>query len=240
MNDKHIVKSFDEELKLLRNLLAQMGGLAEQQLESAMTALEKGDVALANRIVEADQKVDELEDDIDELAIRILALRQPVAVDLRLIVGAIRIGSDIERIADYAKNIAKRAIALQSAPPIRVSPVLLRMARLVQTLIRDTLDAFVANDAEKARQVRQRDAEVDALYNSVFRELLTYMMEDPRSISSATHMLFIAKNIERIGDHTTNVAEYIYFTVHGRALADERPKGDVTSFAVVNSPDRKG
>lgn len=236
MNDRHIVKSFDEELKQLSNLIAQMGGLAESQFEGSIQALEKGDIELAARIVEGDVRVDRLESEVDDLAVRILALRQPVAVDLRHIVGAIRIATDVERIADYAKNISKRVIALQSAQPLRVSPVLLRMARLVLALIRDTFDAYVTNDAEKARTVRERDTDVDGLYNSVFRELLTYMMEDPRSISSATHLLFIAKNIERIGDHATNVAEFIYYAVHGRTLDQDRPKSDVTSFAVVNGP----
>jgi phosphate transport system protein len=165
-----------------------------------------------------------------------LALRQPVAGDLRSIVTALRISSDIERIADYAKNVAKRALALNQAPPIRPEAAVPRMGALAQQMIKDILDAYVERDAEKARAVWQRDEEVDDLYNSLFRELLTYMMEDPRSITTCTHLLFIAKNIERIGDHTTNVAELIHYQVLGRRLQETRPKSDTTSFALVTPP----
>ena len=182
-----------------------------------------------------------LEDEIDDLAIHILALRQPVALDLRMIVGAIRIAADVERMADYAKNIAKRVITLQTAPALRISAALIRMGRLAQAQIRDTFDAYVARDADKAIQVRERDAELDGLYNSAFRELLTYMMEDPRSISTVAHLLFVAKNIERIGDHATNVAEFIHYTVRGHAIGGERRKTDATSTMMLTpSQDKTG
>jgi phosphate transport system protein len=233
MATDHIVKSYDEELSRLSGIITQMGGLAENQLAMAIQAMEKRDSELAAHTIEGDALVDALERDVDNFVVRLLALRQPVATDLRTIVTALRIASDLERIADYAANVAKRAIALNQVQPIRPMHAIPRMGQVAQTMIKDTLDAYVARDVQKAMAVWQRDEEVDEMYNSLFRELLTYMMEDPRSITTCTHLLFIAKNIERIGDHATNIAELIHFQVNGTPIKASRPKGDNTSFAVV-------
>ncbi len=233
MAQDHIVKSFDDEIAKLNQAIAQMGGLAEAQLEASIQALTRRDPEYAASIVKADKRIDELEYQVGNLAVRMLALRQPMASDLREVVAALKISSDLERIGDYATNIAKRAIALVEAPTISTLYVIPRMAQLVQTLIKDVLDAYVAHDADRAMAAWQRDEEVDAMYTSLFRELLTYMMEDPRNIGPCTHLMFIAKNIERMGDHATNVAELVYFLVHGHALDQTRPKGDTTNVVVA-------
>ncbi|MGH6928449.1 MAG: phosphate signaling complex protein PhoU [Dongiaceae bacterium] len=230
---QHIVKSFDEELQKLRQTVAQMGGLVEAQLQAAVDALVKRDAEAAAKVVRDDARIDELEQQLGNMVIRLLALRQPMAVDLRQIVSALKISSDLERIGDYAANVAKRAIALSQQPMVRPVHAIPRMARLVQQIIKDVLDSYVEQDVAKAIAAWQRDEEVDEMYTSLFRELLTYMMEDPRNITPCTHLLFIAKNIERIGDHSTNIAETIYFLVHGKPLEAVRPKGDKSSFAVV-------
>lgn len=233
-NASHTVKAYDQDLKKLGTLVVQMGGLAESQLAAAVNAVAKRDSDLAADVVKADAKIDALRTQLDEFAINLLALRQPMAIDLRIIVSALRISSELERIGDYAKNVAKRSLVLNQSPIVRPVSVVPRMAAMVQTMIKDTLDAYISDDAAKADAVWLRDEEVDDMYNSLFRELLTYMMEDPRSITACTHLLFIAKNIERIGDHTTNIAELIHYAVKGEMLKDERPKGDQTSFAVVD------
>ncbi len=244
--DPHIVKSFDEELQNLREVIVRMGGLAEAQLSSAIEALVKRDSELARQVIDRDAAIDELEQDADESAMRLLALRQPVADDLREVISALKMASALERIGDYAKNVAKRTTVLSQAQPVRPTHAVPRMARLVQVIIKDTLDAYVDGDPEKAVAVWRRDEEVDEMYTNLFRELLTYMMEDPRNITPATHLLFIAKNIERMGDHATNVAELIYFRVTGEQIEGGRPKGDTTSFQVITpeegarSGDRKG
>jgi phosphate transport system protein len=230
MANEHTVKSFDEELKQLTNTISRMGGLAEAQISGAIQAITRRDAELATNIVEADQKIDELEREIDDRAVHMLALRQPVARDLRAIVSALRISSDVERIADYAANLAKRAIALAQMAPVRPAHQLPRMGRIVQEMLRDVLDAYLGREVEKAIAVWNRDEELDELYSSLFRELLTYMMEDPRNITASTHVLFIAKNIERIGDHVTNIAETVHYLVVGTPLRAARPKGDFTSF----------
>jgi phosphate transport system protein len=236
MVSEHTVKSYDDELKNLNQTIAQMGGLAEAQLQSAIEALVRRDSDLAAQVVQSDVRIDELEHQISIMAVRMLALRQPMAQDLREVVAALKISSDLERIGDYAANVAKRAIALSQTPPIQPANGIPRMARLAQQIIKDVLDAYIEHDADKALEVWQRDEEVDEMYTSLFRELLTYMMEDPRNISPCTHLLFIAKNIERIGDHATNVAETVHFLVLGRPIAALRPKGDNTSFSVVEPP----
>jgi phosphate transport system protein len=233
---QHIVQSYDEELKKLSTLIVQMGGQAESQLAAAVEAVVKRDSELANAVVLNDAKIDVLRNQVDDFAIELLARRQPMAADLRVVVSALRISSEIERIGDYAKNVAKRAVALNQAPLVRPVHAIPRMAALVQALIKDVLDAYITADAAKADAVWARDEEVDELYTSLFRELLTYMMEDPRSITSSTHLLFIAKNIERIGDHATNIAELIHYTVTGEMQKEDRPKGDDTAYAVVNAP----
>jgi phosphate transport system protein len=232
----HIVRSFDEQLKQLSQTIARMGGMAESQLAQAVDALVKRDSDLATRVVNADTGLDTLEQETEEVAVRILALRQPVATDLREIIAAFKIASDTERIGDYAVNVAKRALALNQLQPVRPVHAVPRMARLAQSIIKDTFDAYVERDAEKALDVWHRDEEVDEMYTSLFRELLTYMMEDPRSITPCTHLLFIAKNIERIGDHATNIAENIHYLVTGHHIEGGRPKGDTSSYAVVRPP----
>ena len=230
---EHTVKAFDEELKRLGEIIVQMGGQAEAQLQDAIEALRRRDAERAGAVVRADQRLDDLENQADALVIRTLALRQPMAVDLRQIVSALKISSDLERIGDYAANVAKRAIALSQQPLVRPVHAIPRMARLVQQIIKDVLDSYIDLDAAKAVAAWQRDEEVDEMYTSLFRELLTYMMEDQRNIGPSIHLLFIAKNIERMGDHATNVAEDVHFLVHGRPLDQARPKGDQTSFTVV-------
>jgi phosphate transport system regulatory protein PhoU len=220
---EHTVRSFDEQLKHLKHLIVQMGGFAEAGLDNAITALTRRDTALAQATVGSDSRLDELEQEVANLAVRILALRQPMASDLREIVSALKISSDLERMGDYAANVAKRAIAISQLPAVRPAGSIPRMARLVQAIIKDVLDAYVERDAERAVDAWRRDEEVDEMYTSIFRELLTYMMEDPRNISACTHLLFVAKNIERIGDHATNIAEIIHYLVlGGRSIAPAR------------------
>ncbi|MGH6854398.1 MAG: phosphate signaling complex protein PhoU [Aestuariivirga sp.] len=233
---EHIVRAYDEDLAALKTMLAQMGGLAEQQLDGAIDALIRRDTALASTIIEADSKIDALERQIEEKAILTIARRQPMALDLREIMVAIRISSDLERIGDLAKNTAKRTHAISDALPRKLITGLTRMGRLAQEELKTVLDAYAQADAEKAMAVWRSDEELDALYNSIFRELLTYMMEDPRNIGLCTHLLFGAKNMERIGDHATNIAENIYYLVHGKALAEERPKKDRTSVMHIENP----
>jgi phosphate transport system protein len=231
---EHIVKSYDEDLSQLKTMLAQMGGLVEQQLDDAIDALTRRDTALADRVIQHDERVDVLEHQIEEKAILTIARRQPVARDLREIMVAIRVASDLERIGDLAKNTAKRTHAMSDQLPRKLMAGVTRMGRLAQVELKNILDAYSRTDAEMAMEVWRSDEELDALYNSIFRELLTYMMEDPRNISLCTHLLFGAKNMERIGDHATNIAENIYYLVQGKPLSEERPKKDVTSAMRVD------
>ncbi len=226
MAAEHIVKSYDEELERLSKMIVEMGGLAESQLAAAIEAVAKRDSELAARVIEDDDKVDQLERDLDNLAVRLLALRQPMARDLREIIAALKTGSDLERICDYAANVAKRSIALAQSPLVQQIHALPRMAHLALLLVKDVIDAYVARDADKAIIVWARDEELDEMYSSLFREFLTYMMEDPRNIGVYTHMLFMAKNIERIGDHATNIAETVHYLVTGQTLPEDRPKED--------------
>jgi phosphate transport system protein len=232
----HIVKAFDEELGELRKLIAQMGGLAEDQFGKSIEALTRSDKGLADLVIAADDKMDKLEKDIEERAITMIARRQPMAHDLRAIIVAIRISSDLERIGDLAKNIAKRTLAVDEPLPRSVNAGMNRMAELALEQLTDVLDAYARLDVEKAQDVWTKDSRIDALYNSVFRELLTYMMEDARTISMCTHLLFGAKNIERIGDHATNIAENIFYLVTGGAPEGQRPKEDQTSTTSIDVP----
>ena len=229
----HIVTAYDTELKQLNNLIAEMGEQAQAQFAAAVGALMARDASRAALVVEKDYLIDQLEDEVERLVIRLLALRQPMASDLRHVVGALRIASDFERIADYEANIAKRTLALNQTPAILAVRGLTRMSGPIESMIKDVRDAYIDRDANKALDVWTRDGEVDEIYNGLFRELLTYMMEDPRNISACTHLLFIAKNMERIGDHVTNIAEMVYFLATGERLGGTRPKGDTTSFEVV-------
>jgi phosphate transport system protein len=235
---EHIVKAYDDDLASLTSMLAQMGGLAEEQLARSIDALSRRDTKLADRVIQADEKLDAMEVAVEEKAILTIAKRQPMARDLRVIMVAIRIASDLERIGDLAKNIAKRSHAIYDNIPRRLTKGLERMGELSQAQVKLVLDAFAATDDAKALEVWRHDEDIDALYNSIFRELLTYMMEDPRMIGACTHLLFAAKNIERIGDHATNIAENIYYLVNGEVLKEQRPKKDktsVTPFSAVNN-----
>ncbi len=234
MPDQHTVRSYEEELRLLDKKIAQMGGLAELQLGQAIDALEARDPALADQVIAKDSQVDALQRDIEEQVITMIARRQPMADDLRHILGAIRIASDLERVGDLAKNIAKRTLAISSETlPKTLLYGLKHMAELAQRQLKDVLDAYADRNSDAARLVWTRDEQIDATYNSVFRELLTYMMEDPRNIGLCTHLLFGAKNLERIGDHTTNIAETVHYLVKGTTLAENRPKGDKTSSTLL-------
>jgi len=232
----HIVSAFDEELAELRKLIAQMGGLAEDQFGKSIDALSSSDRELAEKVIASDEKIDRLEKELEERAIKLIAKRQPMAADLRAIIVAIRISSDLERIGDLAKNIAKRTLAVDEPLPRSVNAGMKRMAELALEQLTDVLDAYARLDVGKAQDVWVKDSRIDALYNSVFRELLTYMMEDARTIGMCTHLLFGAKNIERIGDHTTNIAENIHYLITGGAPKGERPKEDATSITPVQLP----
>lgn len=229
----HTVKAYDRELNELDKVIAEMGGLAEAQLSDAIDALIKRDEEKAARVVASDKRLDTLEHEVDELAIKMIALRQPMGDDLRMIVSALRCASAIERIGDYAKNVAKRAVALSNSAPVGPAKTVVRMGRIVQSMLKDVLDAYLDHDVAKAESVRIRDADVDSLHTSLFRELVTYMMEDPRQITPCTHLLFVAKNIERIGDHATNISEHIHFMVTGDMVTEDRLKGDESSYLVV-------
>ena len=228
----HTVKSFDEELSALRGLVSQMGGQAEAQIAAAIQAIVARDPESAPNIVARDKAIDALEQEIEQLAITIIARRAPMADDLREVIGAMKIASIIERIADYAKNIAKRSTVLAAATPVEPVVIIPEMGRAVSGMVKKALDAYVGRDAAMAIQVCDSDQQVDDLYNSLFRSLLTYMMENPHLITPSTHLLFIAKNLERIGDHATNIAEIVHYSVTGQ-MPSERPKGDSTSYSAV-------
>lgn len=215
----HIVSAFDEELVRLNATISRMGGITESQVGGAIEALGRRNPALADKVVLTDARVDQLEEEIDDMAVRLLALRQPMAGDLRQVVSAIKIASDLERIADHAKNIAKRSLDLSRMMEVDATRTTVRLGHLVQHMINDVLDAFANRSEQMAKSVWRSDDEVDALHDSLVRELLTYMMEDPRTISPCTHLLFIAKNFERIGDHATNIAETIYYLTSGDRLS---------------------
>ena len=230
---EHLVKSFDNDLKKLRDMLTEMGGIVENQVALAAEAIMNRDAGTAAQVVAEDPKVDALEREIEQFVIRMLALRQPMAGDLRRIVAGLKITGDLERIGDYAANVAKRSIVLgQYTLPYSLTG-LAHMAHMVQDQLKSIIDALGASDTEKAIEVWRSDRVVDDIYNALFRELITYMMEDPRNITPCTHLLFIAKNLERIGDHATNIAETVYYAVEGEVLPDTRPKGDSSAYAIV-------
>jgi phosphate transport system protein len=220
----HTIKAFDEDLDRLRALISQMGGLAEHAIRESMRCLVQRDLAGAEKIVENDKKLDALEIETEKRAVRLIALRAPMAGDLRDVVAAMKISSVVERIGDYAKNIAKRVPLLDKVHNIEPVSLMPEMARISTEMVHDVLNAFVERDAEAAVRVVERDRAVDDFYNSIFRALLTFMMENPSNIGQSTHLLFIAKNIERVGDHATNIAEMVYFAATGEHLAD-RPRG---------------
>ncbi len=230
-NAEHIVKSFEHELTRLSDLLTRMGGLIETEVALAAVAVVERDPGSAARAVEMDPEVDRLEREVEQFAIRLLALRQPVAADLRRIVAALKVAAAFERIGDYAVNAAKRSMVLAQFPSLSNLAGIGSMARMVQQNLKMVIDAAGTYDPEKAIEVWRSDRLIDDLYTAVFRELVTYMMEDPRHITPCTHLLFIAKNLERIGDHATNVAETIHYAATGEVLPDERPKGESSAFA---------
>ena len=231
---EHTVRAFTEQLESLSASVAQMGGMAEGQMAEAIEAITKRDTARAEAAIASDKTIDQIQHTIENQALKLLALRQPMAVDLRETLAAIKLAGELERIGDLAKNIAKRTIILNREPPIRLTQSLGRMGRLVLNQLKLVLDAYSRRDVQGAETVWRQDDEIDETYNSLFRELLTYMMEDPRTIGLCTHLLFIAKNIERAGDHATNVAETVYHMVSGGYLQQmERPKADVTSQTTV-------
>ena len=225
-SDAHIVRSYSDELQNISALVAKMGGLAETILTDAMTALVKRDADLSTQAIQADKRVDSLDAEIEYQVVRMLALRQPMAVDLRSIISALKIAQSLERIADHAKNGAKRALVINQSPPMDATHGIVRLSDVARDMLRSVLDAYVNSDAEGAIKVRDRDEDLDVLYDGYFRECLTYMMEDNRNITAATHLLFIAKNIERIGDHCTNIAENVYYMQTGERLSTARPKGE--------------
>ncbi|CUA95153.1 phosphate signaling complex protein PhoU [Pannonibacter indicus] len=230
---EHIVSSYDEELRALAGRVAEMGGLAEKLVNDAVSALLTHDLAKAQATVQADAKLDEMQQEIEAKFIRIVALRQPMGQDLREIMAAGRIANDLERVGDLAKNIAKRVIAIDGVFNSKKAAFgVEHMSDLALNQLKSVLDAYTGRDAEAAKAVRERDDEVDAIYTSLFRELLTYMMEDPRKITQCAHLLFCAKNIERIGDHATNIAENVYFMVTGDQLLEARRKIDEMGIAV--------
>ena len=230
----HIVSSYDQDLATLDRTIAEIGGHCERLLTNAFAALERRDPERAATAAASDESIDALERQLQDQAIGMIARRQPMANDLRHVMTVIKIASDLERIGDLAKNIAKRAIAVaQETPPKSLLTGLGHMTEHALAQLKDVLDAYAERDAEKAMTVWHDDERLDLLYNSLFREMLTYMMEDPRNISLCTHLLFGAKNIERIGDHTTNIAENIHYLVHGALPEGDRPKGDETSTLVA-------
>ena len=222
---EHTVKAFDEDIGRLRGLISQMGGLAEQAIESAMRSLQRGDLELAAQVRAADKQIDVIEAEVERLVVRIIALRAPKANDLREVVAALKIAAVVERIGDYAKNIAKRVPLIESEHRIDPISVIQAMGRMAAEMVHDVLDAFAARNAAAAVEICERDTALDDFYDAIFRTLVTHMVENPKTISEVAHLLFVAKNLERIGDHATNVAEMVYFAATGTQLAD-REKGE--------------
>lgn len=233
-SSEHTTKAFDVDLRELTQLIAEMGGLAERQIIEAIDALSRRDRTLALRVVSNDVRLDELQHEIEQKAVATIAIRQPLAIDLREILAMLRIANELERIGDLGKNIAKRVVALDKEDtPHRSLRGVSHMTALALNQLSDVLDAFATKDARKAADVWNRDEEIDAMHTSLFREFLTYMMEDPGTIAYGIYLLFCAKNIERIGDHTTNIAEAVCYMVEGQMLSDQRPKADTTSIMAL-------
>jgi len=233
MTNEHTIKSYDAELARLTAEIVRMGELAASQLEAAIDVVERRDERAAQRIVDNDDAIDALEHETSHDVVRLLALRAPMARDLREVFAALRIAADIERIGDYAANVAKRSIPLSMTAPVAPARGLRRLSELAVVAVRKVLSAYDSRDARKAHEVWEEDVHLDEAYTGLFRELLTYMMEDPRSITACTHLLFMAKNIERIGDHATNIAENVWYAVNGEPLQAPRKKGDVTADPVM-------
>lgn len=234
MGSSHIYTAFDDELKFLMRRISEMGGLAEQMVADSVRALVNSDAALAQKVISDDVLMDAMEREIGDKAVVTIAKRQPVASDLREIIGALRIAADLERVGDLGKSNSKRVVAIQATGvPRKLARGLEHLSDLALAQLKEVLDVYTTRSAEKAKSIRDRDEEIDAIYTSLFRELLTYMMEDPRNIAPCTHLLFCAKNIERIGDHATNIAEAIYYIVTGEQLPPNRPKEDESHRVAV-------
>lgn len=237
MASDHILKRFDQELERLNATINEMGGLTESQFSKALVAVRERDTQVAEEVIAEDPRVDALDVAVQEQTVKLLALRQPMANDLRMVLSSIKIAAALERIADYAKNTAKRSIVLsQGSAPASAVAGIDRLGRLVRAALKDVLDAFADDDVEKARDVWNRDEEIDQVYTGLFRELLTYMMEDPRTITACTHLLFMAKNIERAGDHVTNIAELVSFRRTGQSFAEARRKGSGAIYSTDATP----
>jgi phosphate transport system protein len=223
---EHIVKAYGEALEHLSGDVARMGGVAESQVNDAITAVMRRDTGLAQEVIARDHKVDAAHKSVEKRCTSLLALRQPMANDLREVMAAWKIASDLERVGDLAKNIAKRTLVINQSDPIQLTKSIERMGRMAASHLKQVLDAYSSRDVAPALAIWFQDEDIDAHYNSLFRELLTYMMEDPRTIGPCAHLLFIAKNIERIGDHSTNIAETVHYLVTGEEIASERPKAE--------------
>ncbi|WP_118135975.1 phosphate signaling complex protein PhoU [Oceanicella sp. SM1341] len=226
----HIVSAFDDDLLAVQAKISEMGGLCEELLSNALDAVENRDPKLAEEVILRDKRLDRLEFEVEELTTRIMALRQPMAQDLRVLISCLKMSATLERIGDLAKNIARRAIYLADQRPAKLSASVVRMGQRTLQQLNEVLDAYTSRDTALAVSVWRRDVEVDEIYNSLFREVVTYMMEDPRTIGLGSQFLFIAKNLERIGDHTTHIAEMVYYVVEGEPLGDDRPKGEPVSL----------
>lgn len=227
----HIVASFDEDLVRVQAKISEMGGICEELLSKSLEAVQTRDSHLARQVIDRDKALDAMESALEEQVIRIIAQRQPVASDLRVLIAALKISSTLERIGDLAKNIAKRAIPLSSARSVKVTASIVRMGRQTLVQLSDVLNAHAARDVDQAVQIWNQDYEIDEMYNAIFREVVTYMVEDSRLIGTGAQLMFIAKNLERIGDHTTQIAEMVHYIVRGELLGDDRPKGEPAGFA---------
>ncbi|EKE72087.1 MULTISPECIES: phosphate signaling complex protein PhoU [Roseobacteraceae] len=234
-DNKHIASAFDRDLEAIQALIMKMGGLVEASIKDAAQALEERDVELAEKVHKSDKAIDKLEEEVNEEAARLIALRSPTASDLRTVLTVMKISTNLERCGDYAKNLAKRTGVLVNMNPITgAATSIRRMAREVEEMLKLALDAYIQRDVGMANEVRHRDLDVDQMYNALFREFLTYMMEDPRNITACMHLHFIAKNIERMGDHATSIAEQVIYLTTGELPEDARPKGDITSQKMMD------
>jgi phosphate transport system protein len=229
----HIVSSFDEDLVQVQAKISEMGGLCEELLSNALEAVQSRDPNLARQVIDRDQLLDALEAALEEQVVRVIALRQPMAADLRVLISALKISSTLERIGDLAKNIAKRAIPLSASRQIKLTTSIVRMGRATLTQLTDVLNAHASRDVDLAIQIWNQDYEIDEMYNAIFREVVTYMVEDSRLIGVGAHLLFLAKNLERIGDHTTHISEMIHYIVRGQAMSGDRPKGEPSGIEFV-------
>ena len=232
-NSPHIVSSFDNDLVAIQAKISEMGGLSEEMLALALDAIRNRDVAAAEEVIQKDKKLDALEHELEGMAQTTIALRQPMAQDLRVLLSALKIATTLERVGDLSENIAKRAIYLAEQRKVRLSSSIVRMGRQTAVNLSEVLDAYVSKNTELAKSIWLRDIEIDDIYNALFREVVTYMMDDSRTIGLGSQLLFVAKNLERIGDHTTHIAESVYFIVEGEYLGDDRPKGEPLSLQII-------